>query len=330
MQTYELADALCVYKTEQDRFYVMKGERGETCSFAFTDEMLAILDRLRAPASLDDLHKAIPGLPLQTLRATLRDLIGIDIVHETNEHLRTVDCAILGVGSIGSHIFTQLSQLPIHSLTIIDDDVVEADNTNRQCFTQAEIGVPKVQALAARHTAVGNIRALQCRVSSADDMARIAVEGNCNLLVQAADYPSAGETAHYIWQAADSINVPYITIPGYIGGSIGFSEFYYPRETYNHGFNRHPITHELLFQHTLGKIPYRMCSILGSLVAQQVDDYRHHLVPIGYGERGHFDSSRWEWDTEREVPRPDTEPETWERQRTINSNAGYVGNGEVN
>lgn len=30
----------------------MKGEKGETCSFAFTEEMLVILDRLRTPASL--------------------------------------------------------------------------------------------------------------------------------------------------------------------------------------------------------------------------------------------------------------------------------------
>lgn len=56
---------------------------------------------------------------------------------------------VVGAGGTGSHVSVQLGHLGVGSLTIIDDDVVEASNLSRIVgATAADIGRPKVDVVA--------------------------------------------------------------------------------------------------------------------------------------------------------------------------------------
>lgn len=58
---------------------------------------------------------------------------------------------IVGAGGLGAPVATALAAAGIGRLTLLDDDVVEASNLNRQTwFTPADIGKPKVEIAAAR------------------------------------------------------------------------------------------------------------------------------------------------------------------------------------
>ena len=56
---------------------------------------------------------------------------------------------ILGCGGLGSWVAAGLACVGVGRLTLVDDDVVELSNLNRQLlFTEADIGRAKVAAAA--------------------------------------------------------------------------------------------------------------------------------------------------------------------------------------
>ena len=67
------------------------------------------------------------------------------------EALRTKRVIIFGVGGVGSWAAEALVRTGLTHLTIVDDDVVQASNVNRQLpATRATIGQPKVEVLRQR------------------------------------------------------------------------------------------------------------------------------------------------------------------------------------
>jgi sulfur carrier protein ThiS adenylyltransferase len=58
--------------------------------------------------------------------------------------------AIGGSGGLGSNVAVALVRTGFVHLTIIDKDIVEASNLNRQDYTLKDIGLPKVKALKKR------------------------------------------------------------------------------------------------------------------------------------------------------------------------------------
>ena len=69
---------------------------------------------------------------------------------------------IAGCG-IGSTIAEACVRLGFEHLTLIDKDRVEAHNLNRQDFAAADIGTPKVDALARRLSIDQSIGFDRCR-----------------------------------------------------------------------------------------------------------------------------------------------------------------------
>lgn len=55
---------------------------------------------------------------------------------------------IAGLGGLGSHIAFALARTGIGHLHLVDFDVVEPSNLNRQCYRICDLGKPKTQALA--------------------------------------------------------------------------------------------------------------------------------------------------------------------------------------
>jgi sulfur carrier protein ThiS adenylyltransferase len=65
-----------------------------------------------------------------------------------HEKLRTACVGIAGVGGLGSHAAMALARIGVGHLILVDFDVVEPSNLNRQQYFVDQIGQPKVEALA--------------------------------------------------------------------------------------------------------------------------------------------------------------------------------------
>jgi molybdopterin-synthase adenylyltransferase len=98
---------------------------------------------------------------------------------------------VLGVGGLGSACAYALAASGVSRLTLVDHDVVESSNLNRQVlYGGPDIGRPKVIAAAERLSALRSdlrIDARQTSVASQADLADLS--GECDLLVLAADWP---------------------------------------------------------------------------------------------------------------------------------------------
>ena len=67
---------------------------------------------------------------------------------ESKQRLSKASVGIAGAGGLGSHVAIALARAGIGRLLVVDFDVVEARNLDRQCYTLEQIGMPKVEALA--------------------------------------------------------------------------------------------------------------------------------------------------------------------------------------
>ena len=114
------------------------------------------------------------------------------------EALRAKKVIIFGVGGVGSWCAEALVRTGLIHLTIVDGDVVQASNVNRQLpATRATIGMPKVEALKERLLTINpdaNIVALQQRYSQ-----QPAASSNQSFDFHLEEYD-------YIIDAIDSVN----------------------------------------------------------------------------------------------------------------------------
>ena len=69
--------------------------------------------------------------------------------------LRTKKVAVIGCGGLGGYIIEQLARLGIGTIRIVDGDVFEESNLNRQLFSDVTVlGKPKTEVSQARIAAV--------------------------------------------------------------------------------------------------------------------------------------------------------------------------------
>ena len=79
------------------------------------------------------------------------------ISEKQQEILRGKTAAVVGLGGLGGHIAEQLVRLGVGNLILIDSDVVEPNNLNRQMFaTEKTLGIPKTLAAANRLTEINS------------------------------------------------------------------------------------------------------------------------------------------------------------------------------
>lgn len=120
---------------------------------------------------------------------------------------------VLGAGAIGSHVAWILAAHGIGGLIILDDDVVEESNLNRQLlYTHDDIGRPKVEALAdhlAQLRADLRVTAVRRRLMSTDQLRILIRECRPNGVIKALDTPS--DVTQWINTACVEAHVPYTT-----------------------------------------------------------------------------------------------------------------------
>lgn len=69
--------------------------------------------------------------------------------HTPNVHnkLKQGKVAIAGLGGLGSNIAVMLARIGVGELLLVDFDIVEPSNLNRQCYYISHLGMPKTLAL---------------------------------------------------------------------------------------------------------------------------------------------------------------------------------------
>ena len=128
------------------------------------------------------------------------------------ERLARASIAIVGVGGLGCWAAAALACAGAGRFVLVDDDVVELSNLNRQIlFAAGDVGRPKVHAAAdalRRFNPATALDARRRRLRSAGDVAE-AVEG-CDFVVETADWPMY-ELPRWIDRVCRAHGIPHIT-----------------------------------------------------------------------------------------------------------------------
>jgi sulfur carrier protein ThiS adenylyltransferase len=106
---------------------------------------------------------------------------------EDLEKVRAVRVGLAGAGGLGSNAALHLVRSGFRKLTLVDDDVVDASNLNRQFFFDDQIGRPKVTMLA------DNLLRINLDLDLRREVVRIGPQNldhlfaDCDVIVEALD-----------------------------------------------------------------------------------------------------------------------------------------------
>ncbi len=101
--------------------------------------------------------------------------------------LRTVRVGVIGAGGLGSNCAMHLVRSGFADLVLADPDTVEPSNLNRQHFTLAQVGRPKVLALRDNLLAVNPGARIEAHVRAVDAESMVELFGACPAVVEAVD-----------------------------------------------------------------------------------------------------------------------------------------------
>ena len=118
-----------------------------------------------------------------------RMLIGQDGIDALNK----AHILIAGVGGVGSFAAEALARAGVGTLTLLDSDVVDVTNLNRQIHaTQDTIGLPKVQVMAERIHAINpEIAVHTIEAFLLDNTAEVLGEAQYDYIIDAVDTVTA-------------------------------------------------------------------------------------------------------------------------------------------
>ena len=127
---------------------------------------------------------------------------------------------VLGAGAIGSHVSWNLSAMGVGRLTILDFDVVEESNLNRQLmYTPQHLGQLKVEVLRQRLSEFNpgiEVVALNRKLSAEQDVIDVLSSlGKVDLIVKAIDSPE--DSMDFVNEVCVRDRIPYVT-----GGFMDF------------------------------------------------------------------------------------------------------------
>jgi molybdopterin-synthase adenylyltransferase len=132
---------------------------------------------------------------------------------ECQRRLREAKVAVLGVGGLGGSAALWLASVGVGEMWLIDGDRVEASNLNRQVlFAEAEIGLLKVEAAAARLRAFNPAMRVTATARRLESQAEIAeFIAGADVVIDAADWP-AHDIEHWCNSACFEAGIPYMTM----------------------------------------------------------------------------------------------------------------------
>ena len=110
---------------------------------------------------------------------------------KVHRSLKEAKVAIAGLGGLGSAVSIMLARLGVGQLLLVDFDVVEPSNLNRQSYYLSHLGMKKTQALKWQLAQINpyiKVETADCRVT-AEDVPRLFA--GYDILCEAFDDPSA-------------------------------------------------------------------------------------------------------------------------------------------
>ena len=103
--------------------------------------------------------------------------------------LRAARVGIAGAGGLGSNAALMLARSGVGNLVLVDDDVVDASNLNRQQYWPRHVGRPKVEALAELLLELNPEMDVEARRMRLDQNNMAEVLPACPIWVEAFDGP---------------------------------------------------------------------------------------------------------------------------------------------
>ena len=114
---------------------------------------------------------------------------------------------------IGTHLAWHMVILGVFSVTLVDFDVVNVSNLNRQIlYTQCDIGLSKAECLKAHLEAINpnvNIHAINEKLSSQDQLKQLCEQERYDLIIKAADTPA--EFPLWLDNVCKEKHIPYVS-----------------------------------------------------------------------------------------------------------------------
>jgi bacteriocin biosynthesis cyclodehydratase domain-containing protein len=194
---------------------------------------------------------------------------------------------VLGVGGLGGWSALALACCGVGEMLLVDFDMVELSNLNRQVlYGEADLGRPKVQAAAERLEAFNSrarLEPLERRLASEADVAE-AIAG-CDVVIDAVDWP-AHDIEDWVNSACFAAGIPYIAM-SHFPPVARVGPFYVPGRTgcFNCqliAYRREYPLFDMAVEQRRGKpSPTAMlgpaCGLIGNQVAL---DVMHHLTGL--------------------------------------------------
>ena len=160
--------------------------------------------------SLPPLVEPVEALSPAEAARTARHLVLADLGEIGQRRLRAAHVAVVGAGGIGSPVVLALAAAGVGTLTVIDDDVVELSNLQRQVLhRRADIGAPKVDSavrVAADLSPETIVRAVPERLTAANAETLFARAG-ADLVIDGSD---SFETRALVADACESLGLPLV------------------------------------------------------------------------------------------------------------------------
>lgn len=235
---------------------------------------------------------------------------------QRQERLRGSKVAMLGSGGLGTWSAWAVACAGVGEMWVIDGDVVEISNLNRQIFfTEADLGAPKAEIAAARLRAFNpgmKVTATSRRLGSEAELADFIA--GADVVIDAVDMPAL-DIEHWCNNACFEAGIPYITMshfppiarvgPLYVPGETGC--FACQTASYRREF---PLFDAYVEQRrgepspsaTLGPA----CGLIGGQVGMEVVHLLTGLArPAAQGRAHIYDLRTMEVKREDVVPEPD-------------------------
>ena len=137
------------------------------------------------------------------------------------ERLRTARVAVIGVGALGSAVAEQLARAGVGRLRLVDRDVVELSNLQRQALydqADADAGRPKAHAAAAHLAAIDAAIAVEAIAGELTAASAARLIADCDAVVDGLDnFPAR----HVLNEACCRAGTPWVH--GAVLGAYGLS-----------------------------------------------------------------------------------------------------------
>ncbi|MDF2500114.1 MAG: thiamine biosynthesis protein ThiF, family 2 [Anaerosporomusa subterranea] len=137
---------------------------------------------------------------------------------DVHKKLKQSRVAIAGLGGLGSNIAVMLARIGVGRLLLVDFDIVEPSNLNRQSYYIRHLGMPKTMALQSQLEEINPFIQLETRTVRVEAGNVVELFGGYEIICEAFDKPDA--KAMLVNTALEKL--PYVKIVA-ASGMAGFS-----------------------------------------------------------------------------------------------------------